>query len=481
MAMETAGNTALDWRMTLGQTLAEEYDYAPEIEGKIPEGLSGALYRNGPGRFDRGGRRKQSLLDGDGMIQAFYISDGKAQYKNRFVRTEKFLQEEKSGKLTNETWATQAPGGFLMNLGLPKIKSQAGVTPVYRNDKLYAFDEVSAPYVLDGDNLNTLGTEEIGTINLKNYKAHTKIDPITGDWTLFGAEFGRFMKAQFIIQSKTGDIKSEFSFNLPRSAYMHDFFQTENYVILNLHPADLKLAPTLTGMSSFVGSLSWKPERGNLLVIMHKSGTQEPIVIEAPTAWMWHSFNSYEVGNTIIADFVGFDEPDHFLGEDAAFKAIMNGSLGVSNSKGLARRYEIDLTAKKIKESIVSEKAFEFPTINMSRVSRDYQFGYTSMGIENNVFHSAIARTDFQTGSVNSYDFGDMCHVGEPIFAPDPTAVNDEGKGWLMTVGLNGKTGKSFLAILEACALENGPVATLSLTHHTPFSFHGFWRDKLIS
>jgi len=469
-------NTEMDWRSILGHTLEEEYNYAPRIEGKIPDNLKGTLYRNGPGRFDRGGRRKEHLLDGDGMIQSFQLLGGTAHYQNRFVRTEKYIEEEKAGKLLHETWSTRAPGGFLANLGLPRIKCQAGVTTVYRNDKLYAFDEVSNPYILDGEDLSTVGSEPVGTIDIRNYKAHTKINAKTGDWILFGTEFGKVMKAQFVIQSKTGEIKSEFSFDLPRPSYMHDFFETENFVILNLQPCGLNLGSTLLGLTSFISSLNWKPEKGNLLVAMHKSGTEKPIIMEAPTAWMWHSYNAYEVGNTIIADFVGFEKPDHFLGEDAAFKTIMNGSMGVAESKGTSRRYEIDLVAKTVKENTVATNAVEFPVINMSKSGQNYQYGYTSMGLDNNIFHSAIARVDFNDGQVSHYDFGDTVHVGEPIFAPDPTRSNDESKGWLLTLGLNGETGKSFLSILDAASLADGPVATLHLEHHCPLSFHGFWR-----
>ncbi|MBL4667597.1 MAG: carotenoid oxygenase family protein [Sneathiella sp.] len=476
MLQTTNLNTGMDWRAILGQTLEHESSYTPAIEGKIPTNLKGILYRNGPGRFDRGDHRKENLLDGDGMIQAFHLFDGTARYKNRFVQTQKYLEEESAGKFIYETWSTRAPGGFLSNLGLPRIKSQAGVTAVYRNDKLYAFDEVSSPYILDGDDLSTLGSESIGSIHIRNYKAHTKINAKTGDWILFGTEFGKVMKAQFIIQSKTGEIKSEFSFDLPRPAYMHDFFETENYVILNLQPCGLNLGRMLLGIDSFIGSLNWKPEKGNLLVVMHKSGAEKPIVMEAPTAWMWHSYNAYEVGNTIIADFIGYEKPDHFLGNDAAFKTIMTGSMGVAASKGTARRYEIDLKARTVKENSVAPNAVEFPAINLSKSGQNHRYGYTSMGIENNIFHSALARIDFNSGQVSQYDFGDMCHIGEPIFAPDPTQREDESKGWLLALGLDARTGRSFLSILDACSLESGPVATLHLNHHTPLSFHGFWR-----
>ena len=78
------------WQALLGRSLPGELDYAPRIEGRLPAGLHGSLYRNGPGLFERGGYRKRNLLDGDGLIQAFDISEKGVRYRTRFVETEKF-------------------------------------------------------------------------------------------------------------------------------------------------------------------------------------------------------------------------------------------------------------------------------------------------------------------------------------------------------------------------------------------------------
>ena len=53
----------------LGQSINEEFHYAPRITGNLPKALNGTLLRNGPGLFERAGRRKRHLLDGDGLIQ----------------------------------------------------------------------------------------------------------------------------------------------------------------------------------------------------------------------------------------------------------------------------------------------------------------------------------------------------------------------------------------------------------------------------
>lgn len=91
------------WQSQLGQSLREENAYAARVEGMIPAGLRGTLYRNGPGLFDRGGARKSNILDGDGMVQAFAFADDGVCYRNRFVRTEKFVEEDAQDRFSNPT------------------------------------------------------------------------------------------------------------------------------------------------------------------------------------------------------------------------------------------------------------------------------------------------------------------------------------------------------------------------------------------
>ena len=67
-----------------------------EIEGKLPADLHGTLLRNGPNpQFMPTG--DYHWFQGDGMIHAIRIQDGKASYQNRWVRTNKFELEKEAG------------------------------------------------------------------------------------------------------------------------------------------------------------------------------------------------------------------------------------------------------------------------------------------------------------------------------------------------------------------------------------------------
>src|SRR5579863_2492889 len=115
-------------------------DETPSVEGKMPGELRGSLYRNGPGLFERGALRKPHLLDGDGLVQRLSFADGTAHYRNEFVRTPKFVAEEKADAFRFATWSMRRPGGMFANLGGGSVHSQAGVTVYPFNNILYAFD-----------------------------------------------------------------------------------------------------------------------------------------------------------------------------------------------------------------------------------------------------------------------------------------------------------------------------------------------------
>ena len=75
----------------------ENQGWVTEVEGEIPNEMEGTLLRNGPAMYEREGFIK-SYLDGDGMVTSVAVKDGKAYFRNKFVVTEDFDEEERTGK-----------------------------------------------------------------------------------------------------------------------------------------------------------------------------------------------------------------------------------------------------------------------------------------------------------------------------------------------------------------------------------------------
>lgn len=76
------------WRAAFASQ-SQEFSYQiSEIEGSIPEDILGStLFRNGPGLFERGGKRVKHYLDGDGYIYKFsFAPNGKAYFDCDYSR-----------------------------------------------------------------------------------------------------------------------------------------------------------------------------------------------------------------------------------------------------------------------------------------------------------------------------------------------------------------------------------------------------------
>src|SRR5438046_9071654 len=66
------------------------------VTGELPRELNGTLYRNGPNpQFDAPGAH---WFVGDGMLHAFHLENGRASYRNRWVRTPKWQAEHDAGR-----------------------------------------------------------------------------------------------------------------------------------------------------------------------------------------------------------------------------------------------------------------------------------------------------------------------------------------------------------------------------------------------
>ncbi|MES2197027.1 MAG: carotenoid oxygenase family protein, partial [Pseudomonadota bacterium] len=67
-----------------------------KIVGELPRELNGTLYRNGPNpQFEAPGSH---WFLGDGMLHAFHLENGRASYRNRWVRTPKWQAEHDAGR-----------------------------------------------------------------------------------------------------------------------------------------------------------------------------------------------------------------------------------------------------------------------------------------------------------------------------------------------------------------------------------------------
>ncbi|HML77223.1 carotenoid oxygenase family protein [Geobacter sulfurreducens] len=460
----------------LATSLREEHDYEARAEGTIPAGLRGTLYRNGPALFDRGGMRKRTLLDGDGMVQAFRFGDRGIRYANRFVRTRKFVEEEAAGRFLHPTWSTQAPGGIWTNVWpTERLLSQAGITVFPWRGRLYAFDESSFPYELNPDTLETVGETTFGLPrDLTTYSAHGKFDPATGEWLHFGISYGPRTFVHLTTFNVDGTLRRHRALELPRAIYMHDWFVTERHAVFHLHPVEIAYWPFLLGIRSMAESLRWRPERGTILMVVERDSETPPRLVETEACYLWHTFNAWEERGGITADFVGYRNPDHFISDDPVITAVMLGRRGTYSYPGEVMRYRIDPAKGTAAREVLHQGSCEWPRIDERLRCRPHRTGYMLRCLPGEFFWSIVMGLDPVTGRTDEYSFGRGVYCTEPVFAPRPDTPAG-GPGWLLVEIYDSHTRTSSLAIFDADGIAGGPLALVRLTHHVPFSYHGWW------
>jgi all-trans-8'-apo-beta-carotenal 15,15'-oxygenase len=455
--------------------------YAPAVTGKLPAGLRGTFYRNGPGVFSRGAERKGAITDGDGMIRMFRFDAGQVAYRSRLVQTDKLREEQAAGKFVYSTWTSPLPPGGKRTQTSP---NQAGVTTVVRNGKVYAFDEGHAPWTLDPMTLESIATDNVGVTN-PELKAHFRVDAKTGEWILFDTLFDPAAPSHSAhIVSADGRTTTRRTIAVGADVplcYIHDFFVTASSVMLHLQPAIPDFAKLEQGVP-FARSLEWKAEQGTKLAILSRAGDVEPFIVETDSRWMWHSVNAYDRGDEIVADFVGYDKPDHFLeigGAEPAWYAYMQGRAGSYVNPGKLRRLVIDRTTKRAREEILDSGNNEFPVVDRRVHCHEHRDIYFLQAPGAALWWSRVARFDTRSGASDGYDFGPGYYLNEPSFAADassPVNLSARDVGWLLVPVFELATGVSSLAIFRADALRDGPIASVRLRTHDPFAFHGWWQ-----
>ena len=157
--------TEADWRMGFRSLEDEIGDGVElEVEGTLPAELEGTLYRIGPARHDVYGERYRHWFDGDGMVHALRLSGGKAEYRNRFVATDKKRDEDAAQRRLYLGFGTPPAGGPLARMRHVLPKSAANTNIVFHAGKLLALWEAGRPWRVDPVTLETIGAKLSGIL-----------------------------------------------------------------------------------------------------------------------------------------------------------------------------------------------------------------------------------------------------------------------------------------------------------------------------
>ncbi|MCV7083207.1 carotenoid oxygenase family protein, partial [Mycolicibacterium insubricum] len=186
-------------------------------------------------------------FDGDGMVYAFYIENGRISLRNRWVRTDKFLLEQGRGRrlfgvLGNPMTTDPAAAGTRYNT--------ANTNVIIHGGKLLALMEGAPPVALDPRTLDTLGEHTYDGLITTTFSAHPKVDYATGELINIGNAVhglgGDAVIRYDIIDFDGKPVVTEL-IPVPHMTMMHTFFVTENWVVFPVMPLELSLERVMRG------------------------------------------------------------------------------------------------------------------------------------------------------------------------------------------------------------------------------------------
>jgi all-trans-8'-apo-beta-carotenal 15,15'-oxygenase len=442
------------------------------IEGRIPDGLDGVLFRNGGGIF-AAGEDPLSFLDGYGLIGALEVADGSAFLRTSHPETRVWAEERRAGRMTRRRVFTNLPGwhrnvfkvdptttaahdSYVWNgqlhaadlgrhtaLSLPELKS-VGETPWVTGK-----GELTAPMPRED-----LTTDHLVTYVLRQTPAKSEVTFIEVD-----ASF------QEIARSQT--VRTE--------GLVHDLAFTDDWYVLVENAAKPRPIPALLGRVPLWSSFAWDGRPPTLLLIPRGRAAQPVRIPMTGTSLqtVFHIVNVFADGDEVVVDITGYDGPVSF---EALMVATREQPQQPTPTNHISR-----LRAAPLAGGPASVKHFEgasgeapevAPRLQGKPYSCCWYAALPSSSIDPNsyVFTSRMGRLDVTSGAVTTWDAGAGHQLSPPAFAPNPAAGPEDG--WVLAWDLDLTTETTDVVILDAGDLAAGPVARLQLGVYLPAVSH---------
>lgn len=460
------------WASALAQAAPEfSPTQLPVISGKIPPGLRGTLYRNGPATLERGGVRMGHWFDGDGAILAVHFTDAGATGVYRYVQTIGYKEETAANKLLYGNYGMTAPG---WNKWSKAVKNAANTSVLALPDKLLALWEGGKPHALDLENLETFGEDDLsGLTEGLSYSAHCKRDLQTGEIFNFGVTPGLNATLNIYKSDRTGKIIQKVQFQLDGVPLLHDFVLAGKYLIFCIPPVRMNPLPVLIGLSSYSDALEWKPQLGTQIWVVDKETLTLVSRSETEPWYQWHFSNGYVddsgLVNVDIARYEDF-QTNQYL------KEVADCETHTPAKSSLSRLQLNPQTGKVTAIEQILDRQCEFPGVPPENVGKASRYTYLSTSrpgtdISEEILN-AIACFDHQTEKLTSSDCGENRYPSEPIYAQDAENPN---QAWIITVVYDGNINSSQVWVFAADKLDEEPICKLQLPSIIPHSFHGTW------
>jgi len=437
-----------------------------EVLGELPKDLRGIFVRNGanPRLTPKG---KYHWFDGDGMLHAVQFEDGKASYRNRFVRTKGLLAELEAGE---PLWTgIMEPPDFNNPRGL--YKDTANTDVVFHAGQLLALWWLGGkPYVIQLPSLETQGIQRYGGKLGKGMCAHPKVDPRTGEMMFIDyAPLPPFLSYGVI--SKEGELVHRTDIDLPGPRLQHDIAITPRFTVL----MDLPMYSDPEKLAQGKNVVRYFRDQPSRFGIIPRFGTNADVRwFEASPAYIYHTVNAWEDGDTVVMVGCKIENP---LAGDKTNPAMKRQipTLGVLLLAPAFYRWTFDLKTGTTREEALDDALAEFPRMNNERLGHKTRFSYHQRVAPTETLRfDGVIKYDLERNSSQVHAYPKGWNGGETCFCPRDGAV-EEDDGYLCTFVTEESTGVSELYVLDAKAPQDKPVARVKIPHRVPAGYHSWF------
>jgi carotenoid cleavage dioxygenase-like enzyme len=443
-----------------------------EVIGDIPHDIDGVYVRNTENPLhDPIGLYHP--FDGDGMIHAMSFRNGRAEYRNRFVRTRAFEAEQAAG---GSLWAgiaehpkhSKRPGWGAQ--GSLKDSSSTDVV-VHAGKILSTFYQCGEGYRLDPYTLEQLGTEAWTPVD--GISAHPKVDEATGELLFFNySKQPPYM--HYGVVGRDNQLKHYIPIELPGPRLPHDMAFTKNFSIF----ADLPLFwdPELLTKGHHAARF-YKDIPTRFAIVPRYGQPQDIKWFEAAPCFVLHWMNAYEEGDEIVLDgyFQENPQPPPLEGFGPKLGRVM-AYLDEHSMKPYLHRWRFNMKTGEVREGRLCDRILEFGSFNQKVAGQKGRWLYSTTAKPGWFLFTGLVKHDLETGRTWNLEFGPGRYGSEAPFAPRIGAT-EEDDGYLVSFVTDVEANRSECLLVDARDIEAGPVCRILLPHRISSGTHAYWAN----
>ena len=441
----------------LMRSLSEEHGFVPlRVEGRLPGSLRGTLYRTGPGLFEVAGRKIAHLFEGDGAVAAVRFDGQGASGAHRLIESEG-LKEERLAKKALFGGAATWPDRMRSVLAR-KGKNTGNTNLLSHRGRLFALMEAAIPTELDPDTLETLGATRFDQTIRQSFSAHPHHVPSRKATYNFGLRYGRTTYLDLYELPDDAPIRHLGAVPLAMPVMLHDFVATERHLVFFVSPFRFELHKLLLGIRDFTKALSWEPAQGTEILIVPIDAPERVRRFRVDAFFQWHFANAFERADELVVDFV------HYADASSIESIGTDTPLG-----GQTMRATIPHGRDTIAFVPLASHDGDFPLVDPRFSGVEHRTIFTTYDGRG---ENGLARIDVATGKTTLFRDSLSRYYSEAILVPSHAGAED-GEGHLLSLVLDGKSERAYVAVFDAEHLADGPVAKAWFAHHVPITFHG--------